>query len=73
MLLYYFSYFCYIVARVSIRIILGKEKRNAIFRKKLIAPSSFIMKEYTVISKLKLLLEKIQWITKFYLTEVREV
>ena len=36
MLLYYFSYFCYIVARISVRIILGKEKRNTIFRKKLI-------------------------------------
>ncbi len=54
MLLYYFSYFCYIVARISVRIILGKEKRNAVFRKKLIAPSSFIMKEYTVISKNKI-------------------
>ena len=54
MFLYYFSYFCYIVARITVRIILGKEKRNAMFRKKLIAPSSFIMKEYTVISKNKI-------------------
>ena len=30
MLLYNFSYFCYIIARVSVRIIVGKEKRNAI-------------------------------------------
>ena len=51
MLLYNFSYFCYIIARVSVRIIVGKQKRNAIFKKRLISPSSFIMKKYTVISK----------------------
>ncbi len=51
MFLYNFSYFCYIIARISVRIIVGKEKRNAIFKKRLISPSSFIMKEYIVISK----------------------
>jgi len=54
MFLYNFSYFCYIIARISVRIIVGKEKRNDIFKKRLISPSSFIMKEYTVISKNKI-------------------
>jgi hypothetical protein len=51
MFLYNFSYFCYIIARISVRIIVGKEKRNDIFKKRLISPSSFIMKEFIVISK----------------------
>ncbi len=51
MFLYNFSYFCYIIARISVRIMVGKEKRNDIFKKRLISPSSFIMKEFIVISK----------------------
>ena len=51
MLLYKFSYLCYILARVTLRILVGKKKRNEFFLKKLISPSSFIMKEYIVISK----------------------
>lgn len=51
MFLYNFSLFCYILSRVSIRILIGKKKRNEFFQKRLISPSSFILKDFVVISK----------------------
>ena len=51
MFLYNFSYFCYIITRIGVRVIVGKKKRNDIFKKRLISPSSFIIKDYPVISK----------------------
>lgn len=51
MFLYNFSYFCYIITRIGVRVIVGKKKRNDIFKKRLISPTSFIMKDYLVISK----------------------
>ncbi len=51
MLLYKISSFCYVIARISVRIIVGREKRNKIFREKRISPSSFIFKDFIIISK----------------------
>ena len=51
MLSYRFSTLCYIVFRVLIRMLIGKEKRNEFFQKRLISPSSFILKDFVVISK----------------------
>ncbi len=51
MLEYRFSVFCYILSRVLIRILIGKKKRNEFFLKKLISPSSFILKDFLIISK----------------------
>ncbi len=51
MILYKFSFFCYLFARIGIRAVLGKKKRNEYFQKKLISPSSFILKDFIIISK----------------------
>ncbi|MGY5146773.1 MAG: FkbM family methyltransferase [Candidatus Nitrosopumilus sp. bin_7KS] len=50
MFLYKLSSWGYIIARVSVRAIVGKEKRNKIFREKRISPSSFMFKDFIVIS-----------------------
>jgi len=51
MLDYEFSKLCYVALRILIRIFIGKEKRNKIFEKRLISPSSFMLKDFAVISK----------------------
>ena len=51
MLQYIISKFCYILLRIILRVILGKEKRNKLFFEKHIRPTSFFLHDNMIISK----------------------